>query len=231
LDPDTGDTEVTTQLSLSSPIVRGDDAYLPYDIAIGQGAVWISTERGQLDRIDPRTGEVAAEIALPPETTGGVAAGLGGVWVAEGVHGVDRIDPASNRPIDTIALERGTSRLSVDQVEIAGGFVAASGVWAESITDETGAPDYQSTGRSAVGSIDPGADRVVTTLRIANGFEFRGAGGRAWISSDARFAEAHFTAHDVTLDPPKPSAGSVIGIAGGTAVAVDSAGQVALLRD
>jgi PQQ-like domain len=212
LNPNTGKSEVTTGLSLSSAIVPGDDAFLPSDITIGESAVWVSTARGQLDRIDPTTGDVVAEIPLPPETTGGVAAGVGGAWVAEGIDGVDRIDTSANRAIDTIPITRGDSRLWVDEVAVVEGHLLASGVWAKSITDETGSPDYQSTGQRAVASIDSQTATVAATVELAKGFEFHAESGAAWVSSRSSFAQLLFTKKSASVGRRVNSTGVVVGI-------------------
>jgi streptogramin lyase len=221
LNPSTGAVELTAGLSLSSPVAPGDDAFLASDIAVGDGAVWVSTARGQLDRIDPATGRVVATIALPAETTGGVAAGAGGVWVAENVDGVYRIDPATNRVIDKISIPHGANRVAPEDVSIADGHVFATGALTELITDETGLPDYQSTGTNAVATIDPRTDRVAGILLVRRGWQFRVGDGTAWLTSDQRFLRLDFTAASVSEAKSQRAQAQIVAIAAGDVWSVD----------
>jgi streptogramin lyase len=62
------------------------------DIAVGDGAVWLSAPGSPLVRIDPRTNRAAQRFT--GEGGGGVAVGLGSVWVAAGPAVTWRLDPA-----------------------------------------------------------------------------------------------------------------------------------------
>jgi DNA-binding SARP family transcriptional activator/ABC-type transport system substrate-binding protein len=73
------------------------------DVAVGEGAVWITDADSQtLVRVGPQYGDVA-RIRLPatglskPGTGGGVAVGAGSVWVAQGLSRIARISPASGQ--------------------------------------------------------------------------------------------------------------------------------------
>jgi DNA-binding SARP family transcriptional activator/ABC-type transport system substrate-binding protein len=82
----------------------------PGDVAIGEGAVWVTDMNSQtLLRINPRYGQIT-RIRLPssglsrPGVGGGVAVGAGSVWVAQGLSRIARINPASSRVEATIPV-------------------------------------------------------------------------------------------------------------------------------
>jgi len=82
----------------------------PGDVAVGEGAVWITDRNSQtLLRINPYYGEIT-RIPLPasglsrPGVGGGVAVGAGSVWVAQGLSRIARIDPASGRVEATVLV-------------------------------------------------------------------------------------------------------------------------------
>jgi streptogramin lyase len=80
--------------------------FVPWDVAVGEGAVWVSTGRGVLARIDRSTNAVGDIVRLPGDTTGEVAAGEGAVWVTENVPGLFRIDPSTNRVVVVRQIHR-----------------------------------------------------------------------------------------------------------------------------
>ncbi len=74
------------------------------DVAVGDGAVWISGF-GAVSRLDPRTSEVVATIETPgTEDFSRVAVGEGAVWVTADGGKVYRIDPATNAVVATIPV-------------------------------------------------------------------------------------------------------------------------------
>jgi Domain of unknown function (DUF5074) len=74
------------------------------DVAVGDGAVWISGF-GTVSRLDPRTNEVVATIETPgTEDYSRVAVGEGAVWVTADGGRVYRIDPVTNAVVATIPV-------------------------------------------------------------------------------------------------------------------------------
>jgi serine/threonine-protein kinase len=75
-------------------------------LGIDRGAVWVTHPEAPslLKRLDPRTGEVVAEIEVGPVET--ILAENGQVWVATNDGSVVRIDPAMNEVADTIEVTR-----------------------------------------------------------------------------------------------------------------------------
>ena len=74
----------------------------------GAGGVWITNGLG-LDRLDPATGELVAQIAVPQGACESTTVGMGLVWTATcGEPGVARIDPATNKLTGHASLPEGT---------------------------------------------------------------------------------------------------------------------------
>jgi streptogramin lyase len=74
------------------------------DVAVGNGAVWVSGF-GAVTRLDPRTDEVVATIETPgTEDFSRVAVGEGAVWVTADGGKVYRIDPVTNTVVATIPV-------------------------------------------------------------------------------------------------------------------------------
>jgi YVTN family beta-propeller protein len=94
IDPATGKPVKTIRLPLA-----------PTDVAVGYGAVWVTSElEDRLARIDPATNKITT---IPAgEGAGSVAVGAGSVWVADEVSGaITRIDPHTLHVIDTVRLD------------------------------------------------------------------------------------------------------------------------------
>jgi streptogramin lyase len=98
----------------SGPVTVARLPVFPNAIAVGEGGAWItSAEDGQLIRLEPASGEIAARIPLPPSvgTPVDVQVAMGSVWVQTGPVGagidpsVLRIDPGTNQIVGTITLE------------------------------------------------------------------------------------------------------------------------------
>lgn len=97
IDPN-GAVKARIDLALPFDFGTGDDgrAFLPNDVAVGFDAVWVTTARGAVARIDPASNTVAAMIPLTPAAPERLAIGEDSVWVAEDFAGLTRVDPASN---------------------------------------------------------------------------------------------------------------------------------------
>ncbi len=84
------------------------------DVAVGEGAIWVlDLLRGNVTRIDPRTGRPEADIQLSGNLNQ-VAAGEGKVWVLDAGAGiVTPIDPATNSALPPIRVGTDPLDLSV----------------------------------------------------------------------------------------------------------------------
>ncbi|MGH8935406.1 MAG: hypothetical protein ACRDXD_03915, partial [Acidimicrobiia bacterium] len=106
LDPASGRVEATVVPELPFDVGSHADRrrFLPADLEVGFGSLWMSTFRGAVARIDAPTNAVETVIELRPKGPDQLAVGEGAVWVAEDVHGLTRIDPSTNQAT-TIGLE------------------------------------------------------------------------------------------------------------------------------
>ena len=80
-------------------------------LSAGFGSIWVpSCGNHTLDRIDPQTGKIVAEIpAGPADSEGGVTAGDGSVWLVTDKQGLlARIDPQTNKVITKIQIPSGS---------------------------------------------------------------------------------------------------------------------------
>ena len=106
LDPASGEPTASVVPELPFDFGSGPDArqFVPSDLGIGFGSVWMSTARGAVARISTATGQTEVVVPLTPPAPGELAVGTTAVWVAENAHGLTRIDPATNRS-DTVTLD------------------------------------------------------------------------------------------------------------------------------
>lgn len=82
--------------------VHVDDT--PCELTYAYGSLWIVTQSGWLDRVDPRTARIVARIGVGATAYEAVAA-LGAVWVSNRGDGtISRVDPRTNRVTRTLNL-------------------------------------------------------------------------------------------------------------------------------
>jgi hypothetical protein len=184
---------------------------------VADDSVWVAgsngdSERGQLVRMDPRTGEVIARIDVPVpgwEFGGaGITAARGSVWIAAGPTGTDgtvdaggglyRIDPATNSVADSVKIgDQYPADLWVDD----------TGIW---VLANAGA-DHMTVTR-----LDPDTYSVLASVRLATSWSQTIAhlGGHVWVfgttQGDAP-AETLFELDPMTLalsDEIQPTGGS-----------------------
>jgi DNA-binding beta-propeller fold protein YncE len=88
------------------------------DVAVGEGAVWVSGF-GRMTRLEPDTDRVVAAVKTPgTEDYSHIAVGLGAVWVTADGGRLYRIDPTTNRVVATILVGG-----PIQGVEVGGGYV------------------------------------------------------------------------------------------------------------
>jgi hypothetical protein len=93
VDPKTGDVTATIDLELpfAFGIKTDKRLFVPNDIALGHGSLWVGTARGAIARIDVETLEVEI-IELDPGAPGEIAVDSNGIWIAEDVAGLRHIN-------------------------------------------------------------------------------------------------------------------------------------------
>jgi hypothetical protein len=117
----------------------------PTALAAGFGALWIGTARGELLRLDSRTGRIQKRVGKEPGQIGHVAsvvAAFGSVWVSDSGLGVARVDPRRARPPRVVFPSHG-------QLAAGAGWLWAADPWKDRIL-----------------KVDPARARVVASLRV-----------------------------------------------------------------
>jgi hypothetical protein len=118
IDPASAEVEATIRLRLPFGASAGDRAFLPFELDATGDAVWVSSGRAAVARLDPGTNRVVDVVVLPDHTGGNdVSMGRDDVWVTGDLNGAVRIDPSTNRVADVIGVEDEAARkLSANQL-------------------------------------------------------------------------------------------------------------------
>jgi YVTN family beta-propeller protein len=137
------------------------------ELALGAGSLWVLGDAldRRVWRLDPRSGETQATIALPfPPRS--VVATAGAAWITDGLHDtVVPVDARSNRVLPAVPVGRG-----------AAGVTAGDGaVWVANAIDGT------------VSRVDPRSRRVTATVKVGGApSEIDAGDGAVWVTSHAR---------------------------------------------
>ena len=107
----TGKVTASMPLASDESVAAGNLPPNPTDVALGGGAVWISTTDGTVVRVDAQLRGVVARIPACTNALA-VAYGLGAVWVGCANGTLVRVDPGSDAAGSPIALD-GTPRAVV----------------------------------------------------------------------------------------------------------------------
>jgi virginiamycin B lyase len=139
----------------------------PCGVAVGEGAIWLTTLSGQLARVGRETARLSRMIET--EEAACVAAGAGGVWVTSPNRGVvTRIDPETFEIVAEIPLDGFPQGVAV-------GF---GSIWVAASDPPDGA-------NGGVSRIDPSTNEVVRTILVPNLPEFIATGaGSVWLTSN-----------------------------------------------
>jgi streptogramin lyase len=175
IDPASATVVETIELELPFAVCDscpGARDFAPYDVAVGEGAVWVDTNLGALARIDPATNTVTDMIRLPGDALGTVetvAFSDGAVWVGMDLLGVYRIDPSTDHVAATITVDGPNDRrLGVGQVVVGDGSVWVQGGWGRKTTDSEGHEIYVSVHDAAIARIDPASNQSVALLPVGD---------------------------------------------------------------
>jgi streptogramin lyase len=210
-DPETLRPVATVALTLPYETGAGDHSFLPLHVATGEGAVWVSTARGAVARIDPATNQVSRVIKLSPALTDDVAAGEGAVWVGE-LPGVKQIDPKTGEVIASLDLgvQPGTVR------------VADGSVWVDGVQVRWGgaAQGYVQTGGRVLLRLNPSSGRVRTKIPMPPGARVAVGEGVVW-ASDARDTLEAFDQVGGAIGEPLADGGGILAADGRAAWVVN----------
>ncbi len=136
----------------------------PCELTFGYGSLWVATQSGKLDRVDPTTGKVLARITVGEASYEPLVA-FGAVWVTNrNGNSVSQVDPATNKVVRTIKTP----------FVNAGGVVDAAGsLWVGN----------DASGDTEILRIDPRTGRQ-TRVKAGNRPAFvAAAGGSIWVAN------------------------------------------------
>ncbi len=183
--------------SVCDPCAGGPEQgkrFLPSDIASTANAIWVSTARGAVARIDPSTNEVATVVDLraniPKGKLFGVAATTDAVWVSADLDGILRIDPTTNAVTRTIPLEHDGSQWAAGPILAEG-----SSVWVSAQEVVNGAAGQ----RKALFRIDASTGKVTLTL-VDGGTLLAVGNGGTWVRQNGRLKMLHQVLGHVKID-------------------------------
>lgn len=100
----TGRLTDSMTLATDASLAAGNVPPNPTDVAVGGGALWISTTDGTVQRIDLHLRGIEAAIPVCHNALS-LAYGLGSVWVACGDGTVVRVDPETDDPAERIPVD------------------------------------------------------------------------------------------------------------------------------
>jgi hypothetical protein len=166
-DPVTGRELARVKLTLPRPVAPGDRRFLPSYVAVGAERVWVSTARGYVVGIDPRSNAIAETLRVAPDASGPLLALGHGVWIGEGT-GVRRFDPASGLSRPFAIRDHRRRELAVADLSFASGAVWATGEWATT-SDRRGHREHTLTGDTATVELDPATGTVRSILTLPRG--------------------------------------------------------------
>jgi YVTN family beta-propeller protein len=134
-------------------------------LELGFGSLWVSNPGlGTVQRIDPKTNEVFAEVKVN-KPVAAMAAGFGSVWVASrGDKSIVRIDPKTNKVGSSVPVAIADSEASIAAGE--------GGVWV--LTDKKG----------VLSRIDPETEKVVAEIAVKpNSYAAMAGYGAVWVTN------------------------------------------------
>ena len=182
----TGSRLATVSLTLPRPVAGGDDRFLPVDLTVRDGAVWVTTGRGYVARIDPATNRVTAMVKTADDSTGPMVAGGGSLWIGEGLE-IGRLDVVTGKLSNTTIEGPGDRRLSIGALTLANGALWIGGEWATPSRDATGHRDYTITDEAVLVEVDPATGAVQSTTGLPHGSTLRSdSAGGLWLANPRR---------------------------------------------
>jgi DNA-binding beta-propeller fold protein YncE len=169
-----------------------DDAFLPEQLAVGDGSVWVASDRGALARVDAPLRRVSAMLRLPADAFQAIATAPGTVWLSESLLGLYRVDTHTNRVVARIPIGPPEHRFVPVQLITTGRRLLALGEWTNGGT---------ATNDNGLARLDRRSNRVASVTGLLPGQLTAASGGRSlWVGR----VNSH------TLDQIDPASGKVI---------------------
>jgi streptogramin lyase len=195
LDPRTLHLTATLHLKLPFFIVTStsrDNAFLPEQVAVGAGSVWVASDRGALARTDSRLRRLRAMLRLPSDAFQSITTAPGSVWLSESLLGLYRVSTKTNRVVARIPTGPASGRLVAVRLLPAGRRLLAVGEWTNAGT---------LTNRNGLARLDPAANRVEAVTPLPPGqLTTAYGGGSLWVGR----------VNDTLLEQIDPANGTVL---------------------
>jgi streptogramin lyase len=175
LDPRTLQPAASLKLRLPFFIVtstRRDDAFLPEQLAVGDGSVWVVSDRGALARADTPLRRVTAMLRLPADAFQAIATAPGTVWLSESLLGIYRVDTHTNRVAARIPIGSREHRFVAAQLIPTGRRLLALGEWTNAGTV---------TSHNGLARLDPRSNRLAPVTGLLPGQLTAAFGGSLWV--------------------------------------------------
>ena len=180
-DPD--EESVAIPLELPQPVAASDRRFLPIDVTVGAGAVWVSSARGYVARIDPASNRVAALVKTTADATGPIVASDDAVWIGEGLR-LGRLDPSTNSVSRIVIDGPGDRRLNVGALVLSHESLWVGGDWARPSRDAVGNTDYTITGEAALAEVDAQTGEIRSTSPLIPGTTLQGGdSSKLWLTN------------------------------------------------
>lgn len=176
----TGDGSIWVSVESPNVVARIDPATnevmstipvdeVPGQLAIEAGSLWIGLA-GSVQRVDPETGQVIAEIAGPGTF---LTATPGAVWALDSANSIARIDPTTNQVVATVTLG-----LPADGYIISPPVGTPDAVWVMAFL---GGEEAAGGGNGVLFRIDPTTNSVVARIDLEMAAAFAVGDGAVWV--------------------------------------------------
>jgi hypothetical protein len=187
--------QATLHLKLPFFIVTStyrSNAFAPEALAVGDGSVWVASDRGALARADPLLRHVTAMLRLPSDAFQAMATAPVTVWLSESLLGLYRVSTKTNRVVARIPVGPAGGRFVPVQLLPAGKRLLAVGEWTSAGT---------LTNRNGLARLDPTRNRVAAVTPLPAGQLAAAYGGGAlWVGR----------VNDTMLEQIDPASGAVV---------------------
>lgn len=161
---------------------------LPGQLAIEAGSLWIGVYES-VQRIDPESGRVIAEIAGPGSS---LTATPGAVWTVDSANSIARIDPTTNQVVATVTLDLPASGNIYRPVG------TPDAVW---VMATLGGKEGPGGGSGVLFRIDPSTSSVVARIDLEMArYAFAVGDGSVWVVSDYGLDRTTLTRIDAATD-------------------------------
>lgn len=197
IDPDSAEVVAIIDLELPFDFGNGPDKrlFIPNDMDLGHGSLWVGTARGAVARIDLATNEVEI-IELDPGAPGEIAVDEDGIWIAEDVGGLRHINAGTGEEtrIGLDDLDHSVSQLLVveDDLYAVGDRLART----QDGDFRIDAGSYLASEKYSLSRVSLSSMTVADTVQLPYGVAFLG-----WVDGVAGLIDVSEAFHELEATP------------------------------